>query len=359
MEIKPSSGHVHDMIHYFRSFIQIHTPILTASDCEGAGEVFTVRPASEPSPTPTQRKENQFLYKNGPTEDKYFGKEVYLTVSGQLHLEAICNGISRVYNFSPVFRAEHGKSRRHLSEFWMVEAEVGFAYDTKKDVAILIESLLKHILCSILESNCNEIETFAKLSQENNLSKHTTDIKLLESIADINKPFVVLPYDEALDILCKHANQFKSKPIYGEGLGNEHELFLVEKHCGNTPVHIIEWPKSIKPFYTRLGDKIDEGSSQCYAAAVDTLFPKIGEICGGALREYRENILLDRMKECDLHNDKNLNSLQWYINLRRIAGASPTGGFGLGFDRLIQFILGINNIRDAMPFPRTPHKCRL
>ena len=167
----------------------------------------------------------------------------------------------------------------------------------------------------------------------------------------------MITYDEALSILLKKSNLFQTKPIYGQGLGNEHELYLVEKHCNNTPVHVIEWPKSTKPFYTRLDS--DTGTSKCHAAAVDTLFPKIGELCGGALREYREHILLERMKECDLYNDKNVKAMEWYLNLRRIGGASPTGGFGLGFERLIQFILGINNIRDTIPFPRTPHKCRL
>ena len=341
------------MLNYCRNFIQIHTPILTGNDCEGAGEVFTVQPASNSSLATAQKDDPRL-------DAMYFGKDVYLTVSGQLHLEAICNGMTRVYNFSPVFRAEHGQTRKHLSEFWMVEAEVGFAYDTKNDVALLIESLVKHVLCTILENSYHEIELFAKLCQENNLSKNTTNIELLESIANINKPFIVMTYDEALDILKKNSDKFQSKPEYGEGLGNEHELYLVEKHCNNTPVHIIEWPKSTKPFYTRIEDtETGVTSNNCYAAAVDTLFPKIGELCGGALREYRTDILLERMKECGLYNDKNVNAMKWYLNLRQIGGAAPTGGFGLGFDRLIQFILGINNIRDTMPFPRTPHKCRL
>lgn len=313
-----------------------------------------MQPASDSISTIRIKEENEKaqLINDDLMKEKYFGKDVYLTVSGQLHLEAICNGISRVYNFSPVFRAEHGKSRRHLSEFWMVEAEVGFAYDIKQDVALLIESLVKHVLCSVLESSHKEIEIFAKLSHENDLSKNTTNFELLEMIADINKPFIIMTYDEALEILSKNSHIFQSKPIYGEGLGNEHELYLVEKHCSNIPVHIVEWPKSTKPFYTRL-------ENTEIANAVDTLFPKVGELCGGALREHREDILLDRMKECGLYNDKNLEAMQWYLNLRRIGGASPTGGFGLGFDRLIQLMLGINNIRDTMPFPRTPHKCRL
>lgn len=285
---------------------------------------------------------------------------MYLTVSGQLHLEAICNGISRVYNFSPAFRAESGRSRRHLSEFWMVEAEIGFAYDIKTDVIDLTESLVKQIICAVLESNYDDLETFAKLNQENNLAKHTTDIELLSSIADMHNAFLVMSYKEAMDILLRHEHEFRSKPKYGEGFGNEHELFLVEKYCNNVPVHVIDWPKSTKPFYSRLKG-VDTGLEleEQFVSAVDLLFPKIGELSGGALREYRDDVLIKRMGECDSENNKLCHALQWYLDLRRIGGASPTGGFGMGFDRLIQFILGINNIRDAMPFPRTPHKCRL
>ena len=292
----------------------------------------------------------------------YFNKEVYLTVSGQLHLEAICNGISRVYNFSPAFRAESGKTRRHLSEFWMVEAEVGFADDLKTDVIDLMEDLVKQTVCAVLESNVDDLEMFAKLNCENKLSKHTTDLNLLCAIANLNKPFVIMTYQEAMDILIKNESSFVSKPKYGEGFGNEHELFLVEKHCNNVPVHVIDWPKHTKPFYSRFkneGGNIDM-QNESIVSAVDLLFPKIGELCGGALREHRYEILKNRMEESGISADSKLSpTLKWYLNLRRIGGASPMGGFGMGFDRLIQFILGINNIRDAMPFPRTPHKCRL
>ena len=290
----------------------------------------------------------------------YFNKNVYLTVSGQLHLEAMCNGISRVYNFSPAFRAESGRSRRHLSEFWMVEAEVGFAHDLKTDVVDLVEALIKQTLCSVLESNSDDLETFAKLNHENNLTKHTTDLELIRAIADLNNPFVVMTYKEAMDILLKHESEFRTRPKYGEGFGNEHELYLVEKYCNNVPIHVIDWPKSTKPFYSRLKDSdISSNEGEELVSAVDLLFPKIGELCGGALREHRYDILKNRMEECATTDNKLFHTLQWYLNLRRIGGAAPMGGFGMGFDRLVQFILGINNIRDAMPFPRTPHKCRL
>lgn len=350
---------IHDFFQK-RKFVHIHTPLLTASDCEGAGEVFSVKPASiQRQPTNTEDASNRQEKDQHAGEALYFDRDVYLTVSGQLHLEAICNGISRVYNFSPVFRAESGRSRKHLSEFWMVEAEVGFAYDLKIDVIDLLESLVKQTICAVLENNSADLATFAELNQKNKLSKHSTDVELLNAIADIHKSFVTMTYQEAIEILLKHENEFQSKPRYGESFGNEHELFLVEKHCNNIPVHIVDWPVSTKPFYSRLkSSDFDSAENEQLVSAVDLLFPKVGELCGGALREYRHDILLRRMNQCD-NDGKLLNTLQWYLDLRNVGGASPTGGFGMGFDRLIQFILGINNIRDAMPFPRTPHKCRL
>ena len=293
-------------------------------------------------------------------ESSYFNQDVYLTVSGQLHLEAVCNGISRVYNFSPAFRAEHGRSRRHLSEFWMIEAEVGFANDLKSDVIDLSESLVKHVISSVLKSNNDDLESFVKLNNENTLTKHTTNLELLAAVADIHKPYVIMSYKEAMQVLNQNQNEFQSKPKVGHSFGNEHELFLVEKYCNNVPVYVIDWPKSTKPFYSRLHNNNGrEHSSEEVVSAVDLLFPKIGELCGGALREFREEILLQRMKECATDDDKLRKALQWYLDLRSVGGAAPSGGFGIGFDRMIQFILGINNIRDAMPFPRTPHKCRL
>ena len=336
---------------------------MTVSDCEGAGEVFSVQSAPTAvskcnSLNGRESSSNVEILDSG--ESSYFNQDVYLTVSGQLHLEAVCNGISRVYNFSPAFRAEHGRSRRHLSEFWMIEAEVGFAYDLKSDVIDLTESLIKHVISSVLKSNYDDLESFVKLNQENNLSKHTTNLELLNSIGDVHKPYVIMSYKEAMEILNKNQNEFQSKPKFGHSFGNEHELFLVEKYCNNVPVYVIDWPKSTKPFYSRLlNSDGNQNTSEELVSAVDLLFPKIGELCGGALREFRENILLQRMKECATDNDKLQDAMQWYLDLRSVGGAAPSGGFGVGFDRLIQFILGINNIRDTMPFPRTPHKCRL
>ena len=309
----------------------------------------------------TSAEEEEPEFKSDMKDDlHYFDKNVYLTVSGQLHLEAICNGVSRVYNFSPAFRAESGRSRRHLSEFWMAEAEVAFAYDLKKDIVDLIESFVKHIIQSVLESNSDDLETFTKLSQENNLSKHTTDLELLEVVANLSRPYVIMTYREAMQVLLDKESEFRSKPKYGEGLGSEHEIFLVEKYSNNVPVFIIDWPASTKPFYSRLKDDSPWPNvhEESLVSAVDLLFPKVGELCGGALREHRYDVLKKRTEELDKTN-KLMETLKWYLNLRRIGGASPMGGFGLGFDRLIQFILGINNIKDTLPFPRTPHNCRL
>ena len=345
--------------------MHIHTPILTAGDCEGGGEVFAVYPASDDLPKDECAEKNDAYLATSNEQfdsDYYFNKRVYMTVSGQLHLEAICNGISQVYNFSPAFRAETGRSRRHLSEFWMVEAEVAFANDLINDVVKVAESLVKHVLSSILESNSADLEVFANLSKDNNLSKHTTDLDLLESIANQHNPYVIMTYQEAMDILLKNESQFQSKPKYGAGLGSEHELFLVERHCNGVPVFVIEWPASTKPFYSRLMSSHHNSSdvNEELVSAVDLLFPKVGELCGGALREHRTSVLRKKMEECSGETENELLSvLKWYLDLREIGGSAPTGGFGLGFERLIQFALGINNIRDALPFPRTPHNCRL
>ena len=344
-------------------FVHIHTPIITSSDCEGAGEVFSVQPASTPQIKDDDEndRENEPIHTDDDAkgEENYFGRDVYLTVSGQLHLEAICNGISPTYNFSPVFRAENGKSRKHLSEFWMVEAEVGFAHDLKTDVIDLMESLVKTTISTVLESNHDDLQAFTNLNQDNTLTKHTPDLTLLANIADNHTPFIIMSYNEAMNLLIDRQHHFKSRPQYGKSFGNEHELYLVETYCNNVPIHIIDWPKSTKPFYCRTQEFNSHNDNDTLVSAVDLLFPKIGELCGGALREYRSDILRMRMDEVVAKNNKLINTLEWYLKLRSDGGSAPTGGFGLGFDRLIQFILGINNIRDVMPFPRTPHKCRL
>ena len=325
-------------------FIQIQTPILTDNDCEGAGETFVVRP-----------KDNFIISKSGKSTDtgeeasvgtaggkEYFSKPVFLTVSGQLHLEAVCNGLGKVYNFSPVFRAERGRTRRHLSEFTMVEAEEAFV--TTTDVlAERIERLLKEVIRSTLDTNFQDLEIYTQLSSKRS--------KLDELSGLLDSNFAILGYHEAFEAVTVNSDKFQKRPVYGE-LGTEHELYLAENYCGGKPVFVVDWPASSKPFYAATdGDGI--------AKALDLILPSVGEVAGGSVREHRTHALDERLQSKRTNGGgDNHPTLQWYSDLRH-AGSAPTAGFGLGFERLVQFMLGVNNIRDALPFPRSPHQCLL
>jgi len=325
-------------------FIQIQTPILTDNDCEGAGETFVVRP-----------RDNFTMSKDGSSigtgedssvgavkETEYFSKTVFLTVSGQLHLEAACNGLCKVYNFSPVFRAERGRTRRHLSEFTMIEAEEAFV-TTTEILAARIECLLKEVIRSTLETNHQDMEVYTQLRSRRGI------LDELSGVLDSN--FAILGYNEAFEAVDASSATFKTKPIYGE-LGTEHELYLAEKYCGGKPVFVVDWPASSKPFYAaKDGDGI--------AKALDLIFPFVGEMAGGSVREHRANVLEKRLHSMRTNDGgDNHPTLNWYSDLRH-AGSAPTAGFGLGFERLVQFMLGVNNIRDALPFPRSPNQCLL
>lgn len=331
---------------YFQDegFVQIQTPLLTDNDCEGAGETFVVSPRINSN---LDHKERTAA--TGETETEYFNKTVYLTVSGQLHLEAMCNGLGKVYNFSPVFRAERGKTRRHLSEFTMVEAEEAFVTTTDMLVE-RIERMLKWAIKNSLDTNTKDLK--AAFSQGRRRKSNLDELSAL-----LNSNFTVMGYDEAFEVVKENASMFQQKPVYGE-LGKEHELFLTEKHCGSQPVFVVDWPTSSKPFYVaREGD---------IAKAVDLIFPFVGEVVGGSLREHSANALKAELNSWTRQQglsegvDEKAQhpTLQWYLDLR-LAGSSPTGGFGLGFERLVQFMLGVNNIRDTLPFPRSPHQCLL
>ena len=318
----------------------IQTPVLTSNDCEGAGEVFQVIPANK-SISNKMKKENSSI------DEAYFDKKVYLTVSGQVHLEAICNGKEKVYTFGPAFRAEMSRTRRHLSEFTMVEAEAAFM-DNIEDLLYLQEDLIKTSLKGIVESNYKDIEFY--FQQQELQSKKSPKTKINQDIFNhvtkvLDNNFIVMPYKEAFDILEACNEKFQEKPKRFEGLGKEHELYLVEKHCNNVPVFIIDWPKETKAFYAR--QKTDEIVSAC-----DLLFPSVGELCGGSLREDNYDILKANIEK------HNVEGLDWYLDLR-CSGAAPSGGFGLGFERLLQFLLKIYNIRDTIPFSRRPHDCKL
>ena len=327
-------------------FIQIQTPLLTGNDCEGAGEIFVVRPrdnlskSKDGSNIDTGKEASASV--GTAEETEYFSKTVFLTVSGQLHLEAVCNGLGKVYNFSPVFRAERGRTRRHLSEFTMVEAEEAFVTTTEV-LAARIERLLKEAIRSTLDNNFQDLEVYTRLRSKGS--------KLDELSGLLNSNFVILGYNEAFEVVKVNSAAFQKKPVYGE-LGTEHELYLAENYCGGKPVFVVDWPASSKPFYAATdGDGI--------AKALDLIFPSVGEVAGGSVREHMAHALEERLHSMRTNDGvDNHPTLQWYSDLRH-AGSAPTAGFGLGFERLVQFMLGVNNIRDTLPFPRSPHQCLL
>ncbi len=312
---------IHD--YFFQNgFHWINTPIITASDCEGAGELFRV---------------STLDLANLPRGDAgvdfsqdFFGEESFLTVSGQLNVEAYCLAMSKVYTFGPTFRAENSNTSRHLAEFWMVEPEIAFA-DLDR-LADLAEDMLKHVFGVILE-RCQEDMAFF----EQRIDK--TAITRLRTVVDSR--FERLDYGEAINILENCGESFEFPVAWGKDLQSEHERYLAETHVGR-PVVVMNYPKEIKAFYMRLND---DGKT---VAAMDVLAPGIGEIIGGSQREERLDVLDARMAEHGLSGE-----LDWYRDLRRF-GTVPHAGFGLGFERLLNYITGMENIRDAIPFPRTP-----
>jgi asparaginyl-tRNA synthetase len=314
-------------IHEFfqeRGFLWIHTPIITASDCEGAGEMFAV---------------TNFNLKDVPRLDTqeidyaqdFFGKPAYLTVSGQLEAEVMAMAFSNVYTFGPTFRAENSNTSRHLAEFWMVEPEMAFC-DLAGDMD-LAEAFLKHIFKTVLERCPEDMEFF-------NQRIDNTVLATAENI--LNHQFERLPYTEAITLLQKASKTFEYPVEWGLDLQSEHERYLAED-LFKKPVIVTDYPTGIKAFYMRLND---DGKT---VAAMDVLAPKIGEIIGGSQREERLDILETRIQQQGL----SLENYGWYLDLRRY-GTVPHAGFGLGFERLVQFITGMTNIRDVIPFPRAP-----
>jgi len=313
-------------IHKFfrdRGFRYIHTPILTGSDCEGAGELFQV--------TTLDMKNIPCVDGKVDYSADFFGKEAGLTVSGQLSAEMFALAMGDVYTFGPTFRAENSNTSRHVAEFWMVEPEMAFC-DLEGDMDVA-EEMLKY-LTGVVRDNCAEdIELFAKF----------VDKELMNAIEMIlSSDFERISYEEAVEILEKSKEKFEYEISYGKDLQSEHERHLTEKYF-KKPVIVCNYPKNIKPFYMRQND---DGRT---VAAMDILVPRIGEIIGGSQREERLELLEARMKEMDLP----LADYWWYLDSRRF-GTVPHSGFGLGFERLLMLLTGINNIRDVIPFPRTP-----
>ena len=305
-----------------RGFHWINTPLITASDCEGAGELFRVSTLD----LMNLSVENDSI----DFSEDFFGEESFLTVSGQLNVEAYCLAMSRVYTFGPTFRAENSNTSRHLAEFWMVEPEVAFA--NLDDNADLAEDLLTHVMTRVLDEREDDIAFFQQRIDDSVISR-------MRSIIDNN--FERMDYQDAINILERSGETFDFPVKWGLDLQSEHERYLTEKHVGR-PVVVMNYPAEIKAFYMRLND--DEKT----VAAMDVLAPGIGEIIGGSQREERLDVLDARIQDPVM-----LDTLWWYRDLRKY-GTVPHAGFGLGFERLLTYITGMENIRDSIPFPRTP-----
>ncbi len=306
------------IIHKFfqeRDFYYIHTPIITASDCEGAGEMFRVT-TLEPGDTNIQTD--------------FFCRNAYLTVSGQLEAEALALALGRVYTFGPTFRAENSNTTRHLAEFWMIEPEIAF-FNLSDDID-LAEELLKYCCSAVLELHEADLHWLEKFNEFN----------LLKNLADfIDKPVNRITYTEAVEILRKNKDQFEFEPVWGDDLKTEHEKFLVDNYFKGAVV-VTNYPKKIKAFYMYQND--DET-----VACLDFLLPRVGETIGGSQREHRYDKLLSRMTELGM----DLENYKWYLDLRRF-GSVPHSGFGLGLERFLLFLTGLKNVRDVIPFPRYP-----
>ncbi len=305
-------------------FVWVNTPIITAADAEGAGELFRVSTLDLMNLPRTPEGRIDFA-------QDFFGRETFLTVSGQLNVETYCLALSKVYTFGPTFRAENSNTSRHLAEFWMIEPEIAFA--DLGDDATLAEALLKHIFRTVLSERADDMAFFEERIEKGVIAK-------LQGIVD--SEFVRMDYTEAIRVLEGTKEKFEFPVKWGMDLQSEHERYISEKHVGK-PVILMNYPKQIKAFYMRLND--DDKT----VAAMDVLAPGIGEIIGGSQREERLPVLDARMTEAKLDKDH----YGWYRDLRRY-GTVPHAGFGLGFERTVAYATGLTNVRDAIPFPRTP-----
>ena len=320
-------------IHQFfqeRGFVYLHTPIVTASDCEGAGQMFRV--STLDFENPPRNPEGKIDY-----SQDFFGKSTYLTVSGQLEGETYACALGNIYTFGPTFRAENSNTPRHLAEFWMIEPEMAFC-DLAGD-ADLAEAFLKHIFKTVLEKCPEDMAFFNERIDK-------TVIDTLTHIADSG--FERLTYTDAVNLLKKADRKWEFPVDWGTDLQTEHERYLTEQ-VFKKPVILMDYPARIKAFYMRLNDDADQHGGQHTVAAMDVLVPKIGEIIGGSQREERLDMLEKRMVESGLKKE----DYWWYLDLRRF-GSVPHAGFGLGLERVIQFCTGMANIRDVIPYPRAP-----
>jgi asparaginyl-tRNA synthetase len=314
-------------IHQFfqeRGFVYVHTPIVTGSDCEGAGELFRVTTLDPANPPKSE---------NGAIDDAtdFFARRTYLTVSGQLEAEAFACALTKVYTFGPTFRAENSNTSRHANEFWMIEPEMAFC-DLQCDMD-LAEEMVKYLIGDIRNTCAEDLGLFAKF----------VDKELMSRLAFVvDRPFQRITYTDAVELLKKSGEKFEFPVAYGANLQSEHERWLTEKHF-KCPVTVFNYPKEIKPFYMRLND---DGKT---VTAMDVLVPGIGEIVGGSQREERLDVLEQNMRR----HQMDPADYKWYLDLRRY-GTVPHAGFGLGFERMLMFVTGVSNIRDVIPFARTP-----
>ena len=313
---------IHSFFHD-RGFVYVHTPLITGSDCEGAGEMFRV----------TTLDQNDLPRTEDGSVDysrDFFGKSTNLTVSGQLEAETFAMAFGNVYTFGPTFRAENSNTARHAAEFWMIEPEIAFA-DLNDDMRLawdMIQAIIRHVM-----KTCEKELKFFNSFVDKGLLERLTMLS--------NSDYQKVTYTEAVELLKKSGAEFKYPVEWGCDLQTEHERYLTEKIFGK-PVFVIDYPKEIKSFYMRLND---DGKT---VAAMDLLVPGVGEIIGGSQREERLDVLLERMKECGLEE----KDYWWYVNLRRYGGTKHAG-YGLGFERIIMYLTGVSNIRDVIPYPRT------
>ena len=304
-----------------RNFVWVHTPIITASDCEGAGEMFRVTTLNP-------------MATNADYSQDFFGKPTSLTVSGQLEGEAFACALSRIYTFGPTFRAENSNTTRHAAEFWMIEPEVAFC-DLAGDMQ-LAEDFLKYVVSDMLSDTSGDLDFFCRFVDPGLRER-------LESVRD--RAFVRCSYTEAVELMQHSNHPFEYKPHWGMDLQTEHERFLTETHF-HAPVIVHDYPREIKPFYMRANE---DGRT---VTAMDVLVPGVGELMGGSQREEREEVLVQNIRRFGM----NAEGYAHYVDLRRF-GSVPHAGFGVGFERLVMFVTGVSNIRDVLPYPRTPGNC--
>ncbi|XP_050529522.1 probable asparagine--tRNA ligase, mitochondrial [Daktulosphaira vitifoliae] len=310
-------------------FIEVNVPVLSSNDCEGAGELFIVKPENK------NLIKSMASHKHQCPFEVFFNNQTYLTVSGQLHLECIARSLTKVFTIGPTFRAENSKSRLHLSEFYMIEAEQAFINNIEELLSV-IEKTTSVVIKKLLDECSEEINIIRKV----NTSSNEYDINNI-----MKTPYEVISYEKACNVLEKQKN-FTKPVIRGKPLTKEHELFLVQ-YNGQKPIFIIDWPQDLKPFYAKALPNNDS-----LVSAVDLLCPNVGELCGGSVREDNYNVLEEKLSNIGLQK-----KLDWYLELRKFGNVS-TAGFGIGFERFLQVLLNIQNIKDTIAFPRYPHNCK-